>query len=54
MLGENHDLPRGERKLPVPVGTAESFEPLLDTDHAAKLLEMHPKALRQSVRRGEP
>ena len=28
------------------------FEPLLDTDEAAKLLRMHPRTLRTKARRG--
>jgi len=53
MLGKNHDLLRTEQKHPFPIETAESFEPLLDTDQAAKLLRIHPKTLRRSARRGD-
>ena len=30
-----------------------SFEPLLDSQEAAKLLDIHPKTLMQKARRGE-
>ncbi|HZQ17873.1 MAG TPA: helix-turn-helix domain-containing protein [Terriglobales bacterium] len=33
--------------------TPEKFEPLLDTEEAAKLLRIHPKTLRRSARLGE-
>ena len=36
-----------------PAEAAASFEPLLDTDEAARLLRIHPKTLRRSARRGE-
>jgi excisionase family DNA binding protein len=32
---------------------APSFEPLLDTEEAARLLRIHPKTLRRSARLGE-
>ena len=36
-----------------PAKAAEAFEPLLDTEEAAKLLRIHPKTLRRNARRGE-
>jgi excisionase family DNA binding protein len=42
---ENH-----EKHLPE---ISECFEPLLDTEEAAKLLRIHPKTLRRSARLGE-
>lgn len=36
-----------------PVETASNFEPLLDTEEAARLLRIHPKTLRRSARLGE-
>lgn len=34
------------------VGHAKTFEPLLDTEEAAKLLRMHPRTLRTKARHG--
>jgi excisionase family DNA binding protein len=38
-----------ERKV---VQSHSDFEPLLDTEEAAKLLRMHPRTLRTKARRG--
>ena len=35
-----------------PPGTPNRFEPLLDTEEAAKLLRIHPKTLRNKARCG--
>ena len=34
------------------IQSQRDFEPLLDTDEAAKLLRMHPRTLRTKARRG--
>jgi len=36
-----------------PSRAVDAFEPLLDTEEAAKLLRIHPKTLRRNARRGE-
>ena len=36
-----------------PAEDTPRFEPLLDTEEAAKLLRIHPKTLRRSARLGE-
>ena len=35
-----------------PVQSQRDFEPLLDTEEAARLLRMHPRTLRTKARRG--
>lgn len=54
MSAHNHHQfarPADGKKEPTPA--ANAFEPLLDTEEAAKLLRIHPKTLRRNARRGE-
>ena len=44
------ELQNRESRLPQ---VSDTFEPLLDTEEAAKLLRIHPKTLRRSARLGE-
>ena len=55
MSGNNDQqlaIPPEDRKKG-PTGAGDAFEPLLDTEEAARLLRIHPKTLRRSARRGE-
>jgi excisionase family DNA binding protein len=46
-------LPQSVRAEDVRFFGATEFEPLLDSEHAAALLAIHPKTLQKMARRGE-
>ena len=49
---ETIDLAAEEIKVRKEVQSQRDFEPLLDTEEAARLLRMHPRTLRTKARRG--
>ena len=49
---ETIDLTTGDTKERKQVRSQRDFEPLLDTEEAARLLRMHPRTLRTKARRG--
>lgn len=49
---ETIDLATDDVKDRKRVQSQRNFEPLLDTEEAARLLRMHPRTLRTKVRRG--
>jgi excisionase family DNA binding protein len=49
---ETIDLASEDIKEGTQVQSQRDFEPLLDTEEAAKLLRMHPRTLRTKARRG--
>ena len=49
---ETIDLATEDIKERKQVQTQRDFEPLLDTEEAARLLRMHPRTLRTKARRG--
>jgi excisionase family DNA binding protein len=49
----NEEFPaRSERILSDPYSDNPSFEPLLDSEQAARLLRIHPKTLQRMARNG--
>ena len=49
---ETYDSAREDVRDRKQVKSQKDFEPLLDTEEAARLLRMHPRTLRTKARRG--